>query len=100
MARVVTAFAAGEVETAKMLLLRTHLELAVAAAWPGTGTAARVLHGEGLNAIARDRRTRGIPAARGASWRASSIRNFLISQRIAGLACIGESLREGTGGGE
>lgn len=105
MARVVTAFAAGEVEKTKMRILRKHLELAEAGAWPGQKCygytadaqiipeeaavirelAARVLHGEGLNAIARDLGARGIPTARGASWRAASIRNILMSPRIAGL---------------
>lgn len=32
---MVTAFAAGEVEKTKMRLLRKHLELAEAGAWPG-----------------------------------------------------------------
>ncbi|MBT8162546.1 MULTISPECIES: recombinase family protein [Arthrobacter] len=105
MARVVTAFAAGEVEKTKMRLIRKHLELAEAGAWPGqacygytadaeivpeeaaviTEMAARVLHGEGLNAIAKDFTARGIPTARGAAWRAASIRNILKSPRIAGL---------------
>jgi site-specific DNA recombinase len=105
MARVITAFAANEVEKTKMRILRKHLELAEAGAWPGQKCygytsealiipdeaaviremAARVLHGEGLNAIARDLTARGIPTARGASWRAASIRNILRSPRIAGL---------------
>lgn len=104
-ARLVTALAAGEVEKTKMRLVRKHLELAEAGAWPGQKCygytadariipeeaavvremAARVLHGEGLNAIARDLSARGIPTARGASWRAASIRNILMSPRIAGL---------------
>lgn len=105
MARVITAFAAGEVEKTKMRILRKHLELAESGAWPGQKCygytseariileeaaviremAARVLHGEGLNAIARDLTARGIPTARGADWRAASIRNILMSPRIAGL---------------
>lgn len=105
MARVVTAFAAGEVEKTKMRLLRKHVELAEAGAWPGQKCygytaeaqiipaeaaviremADRVLHGEGLNAIARDLTARGVTTARGASWRAASVRNILSSPRIAGL---------------
>jgi site-specific DNA recombinase len=105
MARVVTAFAAGEVEKTKMRLLRKHQELAEAGVWPGQRCygytaeaqivpeeaaviremAARVLHGEGLNAIARDLTNRGIPTFRGASWRAASIQNILKAPRIAGL---------------
>ncbi|MFJ6377422.1 hypothetical protein ACIQH9_17100 [Pseudarthrobacter oxydans] len=70
---MITAFAANEVEKIKMRILRKHLELAEAGAWPGRKSygytakaqgipkeaaviremAARVLHGEGLNAVAR-----------------------------------------------
>ncbi|WP_454698202.1 recombinase family protein [Arthrobacter humicola] len=87
-----------------MRLLGKHLELAESGTWPGQKCygytaeaqilpeeaaviremAARVLH-EGLNAIGRDLSARGIPTARGAAWRAASIRNILKSPRIAGL---------------
>lgn len=105
MARVVTAFAAGEVAKTRMRIVRKHLELAESGAWPGQKCygftadgevveeeaaviremAARVLAGEGFNAIARDLTGRGIPTARGAAWRAASIINILKAPRIAGL---------------
>lgn len=105
MARVITAFAAGEVAKTTMRLLRKNEELAEAGAWPGRECygytadarvvpeeaaviremAARVLHGEGLNAIARDLTAKGILTAHGAAWRAASIRNILKAPRIAGL---------------
>lgn len=105
MARVVTAFAAGEVAKTKSRILRKHLELAESGAWFGQKCygftadgkiieeeaaviremAARVLHGEGFNDIARDLTARGIPTARGASWRAATIQNILKAPRIAGL---------------
>lgn len=105
MARVVTAFAAGEVAKTKARILRKHLELAEAGAWPGRKSygytaagevveeeaaviremAARVLHGEGYNDIARDLTARGIPTAQGAKWRAASIQGILKAPRIAGF---------------
>lgn len=105
MARVVTAFASGEVAKNKSRILRKHLELAESGAWFGQKCygytaegkiveeeaaiikemAARVLHGEGFNDIARDLTARGIPTARGANWRASTIQNILRAPRIAGL---------------
>lgn len=105
MARVLTAFAAAEVEKIRMRIRRKHVELAEAGAWPGQKCygytadgkivpeeaaviremADRVLHGEGFNAIARDLTARGIPTARSAAWRAASIQNILKSPRIAGL---------------
>lgn len=105
MARVVTAFAAGEVAKMRMRITRKHLELAESGAWPGQKCygftaagevieeeaaviremAARALAGEGINAIARDLIERGIPTARGAAWRAASIINILKAPRIAGL---------------
>lgn len=105
MARVITAFAAAEVAKTTMRILRKNEELAEAGKWPGREAygytadariipeeaaviremAARVLHGEGLNAIARDLSARGVPTARGAAWRAASIRNILKAPRIAGL---------------
>lgn len=105
MARVVTAFAAGEVAKTRMRIVRKHLELAESGAWPGQKCygftadgkvveeeaaviremAARVLGGEGYNAIARDLTERQIPTARGAAWRAASIINILKAPRIAGL---------------
>ncbi|MCO4263775.1 recombinase family protein [Pseudarthrobacter sp. MDT3-26] len=105
LARVVTAFAGGEVAKTRMRLIRKHLELAESGAWPGRkcygftadGTvieqeaiiiremAARVLAGEGFNAIARDLTERGVLTAKGASWRAASIVNILKAPRIAGL---------------
>ncbi|MBE4719499.1 recombinase family protein [Pseudarthrobacter sp. AB1] len=105
MARVVTAFAAGEVAKTRMRITRKHLELAEAGAWPGQKCygftaggkvieeeaaiiremAARVLAGEGINAIARDLTERGIPTARAAAWRAASVINILKAPRIAGL---------------
>ncbi|WP_285248845.1 recombinase family protein [Pseudarthrobacter sp. efr-133-R2A-89] len=104
-ARVVTAFAAGEVAKTKARIQRKHLELAEAGAWPGRASygytadgkiveseaaviremAARVLHGEGQNDIARDLSARGIPTAKGAKWRAASIQGILKAPRIAGL---------------
>lgn len=104
-ARVVTAFAHGEVAKTRMRILRKQLELAESGAWPGqksygfsaAGTviseeaeviremSARVLHGEGFNAIARDFNERGVPTARGGGWRAASIQNILRAPRIAGL---------------
>lgn len=104
-ARVVTAFAAGEVEKTRMRILRKQLELAEAGAWPGKKCygftaegqiipeeaaviremASRVLHGEGFNAIARDFNERNIPTARGGGWRAATIQNIMAAPRIAGL---------------
>ncbi|WP_324642429.1 recombinase family protein [Pseudarthrobacter sp. LT1] len=104
-ARVVTAFAAAEVAKTKARIQRKHLELAEAGAWTGRACygytadgkiveeeaaviremAARVLHGEGYNEIARDLTRRGIPTAKGGKWRAASIQNILKAPRIAGL---------------
>jgi DNA invertase Pin-like site-specific DNA recombinase len=104
-ARVVTACAAAEVAKTKARIQRKHLELAEAGAWTGRACygytadgkiveeeaaviremAARVLHGEGYNEIARDLTGRGIPIAKDGKWRAASIQNILKAPRIAGL---------------
>ena len=48
-------------------------------------SAARVLAGESLSAIVRDLNARGVPTARGTTWRVPTLRTILIAPRTAGL---------------
>lgn len=48
--------------------------------------ARQVIAGVSLSAIAEDLRTRGVPTARGAAWQASTVRDVLLSPRVAGLS--------------
>lgn len=88
-----------------MRIKRKHLELAESVSWPGRrcygysagGLAVeteaaiiceltgRLLHGEGLNALARELNERGIPTLTVASWRAATIETLMKAPRLAGL---------------
>ena len=99
-ARIVGAVARKESEDRSRRVRRKHLELAEQgrpASQLGWGVrndaerllvqeaARRVLAGQGLITIARDRNRRGVPGTTACPWSAPTLRKILLSARIAGL---------------
>jgi DNA invertase Pin-like site-specific DNA recombinase len=115
MARVQGAFARKESDDKSRRGRSKHRQLAEAGAVSGGGTrpygygpdrttvvpgeaavlrdaAQRVLAGESLRSITADLNDRGIPTVRGGRWNPVTLRQMLVSARIAGMRSLGEEI--------